>query len=88
MYLARQTLPSYTRQKKANIHHVTTMLATSENVLFPGHNHLLTTGTDDPSLARARANNQKCSVISGWWLGGYLVDSGFFAQWYCNLQGI
>ena len=23
-------------------------------VLFPGHNHLLTTGTDDPSLARAR----------------------------------
>ena len=21
-----------------------------QNVLFPGHNHLLTTGTDDPSL--------------------------------------
>ena len=34
------------------IHQVTTMLATSNNVLhvFPGHNHLLTTGTDDPSL--------------------------------------
>ena len=27
------------------IHQVTTMLATSKNVLFPGHNHLLTTGT-------------------------------------------
>ena len=27
-----------------------TMLATSKNVLFPGHNHLLTTGADDPSL--------------------------------------
>ena len=26
------------------------MLATSTNVPFPGHNHLLTTGTDDPSL--------------------------------------
>ena len=36
--------------KKATIHQVTTILATSENVLFPGHNHLLTTGTDDPSL--------------------------------------
>ena len=30
--------------KKATIHLVTTMLATSKNVLFPGHNHLLTTG--------------------------------------------
>ena len=36
--------------KKATIHQVTTMLATSKNVLFPGQNHLLTTGTDDPSL--------------------------------------
>ena len=26
------------------------MLATSKNVLFPGHNHLLTTGADDPTL--------------------------------------
>ena len=33
--------------KKATIHQVTTMLTTSKNVLFPGHNHLLTTGTDD-----------------------------------------
>ena len=36
--------------KKATIHQVSTMLATSKNVLFPGHNHLLTTGADDPSL--------------------------------------
>ena len=41
-------LASYTGQK-ATIHHVTT-----ENVLFPGHNHLLTTGTDDLSLVDAR----------------------------------
>ena len=43
----------YTGQK-ATLHHVTTMLATSENVLFSGHNHrykpLLTTGTDDPGI--------------------------------------
>ena len=32
------------------IHKVTTMLVTSKHVLFPGHNHLLTSGTDDPSL--------------------------------------
>ena len=24
------------------------MLSTSENVIFPGHNHLLTTGADAP----------------------------------------
>ena len=29
----------YTAQKKATIHQVTTMLATSKNVLFPGPNH-------------------------------------------------
>ena len=36
--------------KKATIHRVTTMLATFKNVLFPGHNHLLITGADDPIL--------------------------------------
>ena len=30
-------------RKKAILHQVTNMLATSKNVLFPGHNHLLTT---------------------------------------------
>ena len=36
--------------KNYYIHHVTTMQATSKTILFPGHNHLLTTGTDDPTL--------------------------------------
>ena len=31
------------------------MLATSKSVLFSGPNHLVTTGTDDPSLAGTRA---------------------------------
>ena len=39
-----------TLRKKAIIHEVTTMLATAKNVLLPGHNHLLTTGTDDPTF--------------------------------------
>ena len=33
--------------QKNIIHQVTTMPATFKNVLFSGHNHLLTTGTDD-----------------------------------------
>ena len=37
------------RKKKITIHQVTTMLAISKYVLFPCHNHLLTTGTDDSS---------------------------------------
>ena len=36
--------------KQATIHQVTTMLATSKNGLFPGHNHLLIIGTDDLTL--------------------------------------
>ena len=36
--------------KKATIHQVTTMLGTSKHVLFPGHNHMLTTGADDLTL--------------------------------------
>ena len=41
-----------TLHKKATIDQVTTMQATSKNVvfLFFFHNHLLTTGTDDPTL--------------------------------------
>ena len=45
------------------------MLATSKNVLFPGHNHLLTAGTDDHSFAGARAlikvSGKKKISISG-----------------------
>ena len=36
--------------RKASIHQLSTMLFTSKNVLFPGYNHLLPTGADDPSL--------------------------------------
>ena len=36
---------------------VTTMLATSRNALFSGYNHLLITGTDDPSLTGEQASS-------------------------------
>ena len=39
-----------TLREKATIQQVTTMLATAKYVLFPGYNHLLTTGTDNLTL--------------------------------------
>ena len=60
--------------KKATIHQVTTMLATSKNVLFPGHNHLLTTGTDDPTLVVAWAKGHQYQ----WSVGGYDLEIGHF----------
>ena len=55
--------------EKATVYQVTTMLTTSKSVLFPGHNHLLSTGTDDPTLIIARAPASEGSsvlVISRW----------------------
>ena len=50
--MADYTLLTHSRTlgKKATIHQVTTMLSTSKNVLFPGHNRLLTSCNDDPTL--------------------------------------
>ena len=54
------------------------MLATTKNVLFPGHNRLLTTGTDDPSLAGARVII-KVQGYQYWWLaGGYDLEIRHF----------
>ena len=56
---------------KVTMHQVITMLATSKNVLFPSHNHMLTTGTDDTSRAGALVLI-KVSDHQYWWLaGGY-----------------
>ena len=45
---------------------------------LPGHNHLLTTGTDDPS----QAGTWVIIKVSGdehWWLaGGYDLEIGYF----------
>ena len=49
---------------KATSHQVTAMLATSKNVLFPGHNHLLTTGTGDPEPGTGLGNRTFSEVAS------------------------
>ena len=73
-----------TQCKKATIHQVTTMLATSETVLFPGHNHLLTTGTDDCS-----GNNQSVwpsvLLVSRWlgpWNRTFLEVASMVVTWW------
>ena len=56
------------------VQQVTTMLATSENVLFTGHNHLLTTGTDDRSLTGTRAIMKVSGHQYQWLAGGYDLE--------------
>ena len=54
---------------------VAVMLSTSRNVLFPGHNHLLTTSDDDPSLAvRIKVSGHQHQ----WLAGGYDLEIGHF----------
>ena len=64
--------------QKPTIHQLTTMLATSKTVLFPGHSHLLTTGADDPSLAGIRAIIKMSSHQHRWLAGGYDLEIGRF----------
>ena len=59
------------------------MLATSKHVLFPGHNHLLTTSADDPtSLITARVPVRVIIKVKGhqhrWLAGGYNLEIGHF----------
>ena len=54
------------------------MLATSKNVLFPGHNHLLITGTDDLSLAGFRVIIKESGHQYQWLAGGFDLESGHF----------
>ena len=54
------------------------MLATSKNVLFLSHNHLLTTGTDDPSLAGAWVIIKVSGHPYQWLAGCYDLEIGHF----------
>ena len=56
------------------------MLATSKNVLFPGHNYLLTTGTDDPSLVGAQAIIKVSGHQFQWLAGRYDLEVGYFQK--------
>ena len=53
-------------------------LATSKNVLYPGQNHLLTTGTDDPSLAGTQVIIKVSGHQHQWLAGGYDLGIGHF----------
>ena len=68
---------TYTGQK-ATMHQLTTMLFPSKTVLFPGHNYLLNTGTDDPSLAGARVIIKVSGHQHQWLAGGYDLEIGHF----------
>ena len=56
------------------------MLATNKNVLhvFLGHNHLLTTGTDDPTLCLSPERQQVKGHQYRWLAGGYDLEIGHF----------
>ena len=73
----------YHGAKKNTIRQLTTMLVTSKNVLFPGHNHLLTNDADGPhTLMIARATVRVITKVSGhqhrWLAGGYDLEIGHF----------
>ena len=54
------------------------MLATSKNVLFLGHNHLLTTSADDQTLW-SLPEHQGVKGHQYWWLArGYDLEIGHF----------
>ena len=57
------------------------MISTSKNLLFPGHNHLLTTGVDDPSLATAQAIIQVLGHQHRWLADGYDLEILHFQRW-------
>ena len=58
------------------------MLATGKNVLFQGHNHLLTTGTANQHFDYLRsASEGDIKVLSDqqrWLAGGYDLEIGHF----------
>ena len=54
--------------KKGTIHQVTSVLGTSKIVLFPGHNHLLTTSSDDPTLYHPAQFLEVASMVVTWWI--------------------
>ena len=76
-----QLIYTYIAQK-ATIHQVTTMLATSENVLFPGHNHHANHQYWWPNtliIAQAPASEgSSVSVVSMDLHDGYELEIGHF----------
>ena len=76
--IPRLLLQTHTAQKcyyPPGNHHA---LDTSQDVLFPSHNLLLTTGIDDPSLAGAWVIIKVSGHQYQWLAGGYDLEIGHF----------
>ena len=56
------------------------MLATSRKVLYPGHNHLLTTVTDDQTFGLSPERQLVKGHRSQWLAGGYDLEIGHFIE--------
>ena len=75
--------------KEATTHQVTTMQAISKNVLFPGHNHLLTTSADDPKLwlppehhwPGNKAFLEVTGMLVTWWIVDFLCSVYTMSIW-------
>ena len=63
--------------KKVTIHQLSIMLSPLKNGIFPGHNHLLTTGAVDPSFG-AQAMIKVKGHQHQWLAGGYDLEIGHF----------
>ena len=72
------------------------MLAISENVLFPGYNHLLTTGTDDPYWRSGDNQNVRLSQLPyscAFWCMRLQVNASLYSnlgapEVYCNTYNL
>ena len=75
-----------TQGKNATIHQLITMLSTCKNVLFPGHNHLLTTSADGSTLIITKVSVTVIIKVSGhqprWLTGGNDLEIGHFRGGY------
>ena len=72
------TIPCQSHCAKNTIYKGTTMPATFKNVLFPGHNYLLTTGIDYLTLWLSPEHQQVKGHQYRWLAGGYDLDIGQF----------
>ena len=68
--------PEDSLHNKATMYQVTTMLAVSKYILFPGHNHLLTNGIDDPTVWLLPESQQVKGHQYWWFAGGYDLEIG------------
>ena len=72
-----QNFKGNTLGKKATIHQATSMLAIFTNVLFPGHNHLLTTGAENPTLWLSLEHQtflEVASMVVTWWIVAFMYS--------------